>query len=67
MALACSEEQDCCWSSQEACIRQHGVLTSNRCYKQSYIDDFCYNRGVYLVDCDADCCSISTKKGIACP
>ncbi|KAK7620194.1 hypothetical protein IWX50DRAFT_679610 [Phyllosticta citricarpa] len=49
MALACSEEQDCCWSSEEACYRQHGI--SWVCEKQSYKDDFCYNRGVYLKDC----------------
>ncbi|KAK7518425.1 uncharacterized protein IWZ02DRAFT_456562 [Phyllosticta citriasiana] len=65
MALACSEEQDCCWSSEEACYRQHGL--SWVCEKQSYKDDFCYNRGVYLKDCDADCCSISKKIGIPCP
>ncbi|KAK7553788.1 hypothetical protein BKA81DRAFT_359501 [Phyllosticta paracitricarpa] len=65
MALACSEEQDCCWSSEEACYRQHGI--SWVCEKQSYKDDFCYNRGVYLKDCDADCCSISKKIGIPCP
>ncbi|KAB2570946.1 Cytochrome P450 [Lasiodiplodia theobromae] len=67
MGLACSSEQDCCWSTKEACYRQHGITTSSRCEKASYEDDLCYNHGVYLVDCDADCCSISKKIGIACP
>ncbi|XMA14722.1 hypothetical protein WAI453_007513 [Rhynchosporium graminicola] len=66
---ACTISQDCCWGGNDAglngCENQHHP--ADKCHTAAYEADFCFRNGVTVQDCDADCCSISTKWGRVCP
>ncbi|OGM46860.1 hypothetical protein ABOM_005030 [Aspergillus bombycis] len=66
VALACNgKEQDCCWKDVNGCLNQHWpIRNDDTCVTQKYLDQMCNKFGV---SCGADCCSISTGKGRACP
>ncbi|KAK1975705.1 hypothetical protein LZ30DRAFT_736645 [Colletotrichum cereale] len=60
---------DCCWRDMDACINK---LNSIECqgapsYPPTQTDNFCKVNNVTLEECNADCCSVSQKIGIACP
>ncbi|RDI76574.1 hypothetical protein Vi05172_g13442 [Venturia inaequalis] len=70
-----SKSQDCCWGGKSdprinneygyaGCYNQHW---KDVCNKAKYKDDWCSNHNVTEQDCNADCCSVTSKKGIACP
>ncbi|RYO64467.1 hypothetical protein AA0116_g4065 [Alternaria tenuissima] len=61
----CVPDKDCCFSTKGACQRQASVWIEK--YFQCGQVKKCPDYGVSLQDCNADCCSISTKGGRGCP
>ncbi|KAH6695856.1 hypothetical protein DL95DRAFT_468527 [Leptodontidium sp. 2 PMI_412] len=72
-ALACNPGQDCCWGGEaggwKGCMNQHNnILIEDRDARCEQLKpDWCSNQGVTEAQCKADCCSISTGFGKACP
>ncbi|OGM45139.1 hypothetical protein ABOM_006663 [Aspergillus bombycis] len=67
VAFACNgRDQDCCWKDVNGCLNQHSgpIQDNDVCISQKYLDQMCKK---FNVSCGADCCSISTGKGRACP
>ncbi|RDI88973.1 hypothetical protein Vi05172_g1236 [Venturia inaequalis] len=69
--------QDCCWGGKSdnriyfpygyaGCFKQHNS-NYDACDTPSYKDDWCSNHNVTEAQCNADCCRVSTKQGMACP
>ncbi|RDI78304.1 External alternative NAD(P)H-ubiquinone oxidoreductase [Venturia inaequalis] len=67
--------QDCCWGGKSddknffyygyaGCFNQHAY---DVCNYASYVYDWCTYHNVTEKDCNADCCTVSSKTGRACP
>ncbi|WYZ43586.1 hypothetical protein EsH8_VII_000022 [Colletotrichum jinshuiense] len=61
----CIPSNDCCISTRGACTRQAFNFLEN--YLVCPRIKICPDYGVPWSSCNADCCSISSKKGRGCP
>ncbi|KAF6813534.1 hypothetical protein CSOJ01_04556 [Colletotrichum sojae] len=65
VTATCDATNDCCISTRGACRRQSKDWTEK--YIACPMIKLCPDEGVSWKQCNADCCSLSTKAGRGCP